>query len=144
MYLTPTPRQPNGANLDLLCSNANYAGYMYVETPAHPPMGLPSHVSAMCKTIDHRPVPAHRRGVWAKSGYGKRWKENSKCEALAIVHRSTRSNDMPRTDPPAMELRTFFLKASRVARRSSAASLLRGSDAFGSRKRNCGITSQRK
>jgi hypothetical protein len=33
----PTPRQPNGANLDLLCSNANYAGYMYVETPAHPP-----------------------------------------------------------------------------------------------------------
>lgn len=56
---------------------------------------------------------------------------------LYRFYRSTRSKLTPRTDPPAMEERTFRLKPSRLVRRSSAASLFRGSEAFGSRKRNC-------
>lgn len=52
------------------------------------------------------------------------------------THRITRSNCTPLTDPPAIAVRTLRLKASRFVRRSSAASLFRGSEAFGSRKRN--------
>lgn len=39
------------------------------------------------------------------------------------------------TDPPRMEFRTFRLKDSMFLRRSSAASLLSGSEGLGSRKR---------
>lgn len=41
------------------------------------------------------------------------------------------------TAPPLMEVLTFLLNPSLFERRSSAASLLRGSEALGSRKRNC-------
>jgi hypothetical protein len=53
------------------------------------------------------------------------------------AHRSTRSNVCPLTLPPPRDERTLRLKPSRFALRSSAASLFNGSDAFGSRKRNC-------
>ena len=48
----------------------------------------------------------------------------------------------PFTLPPPIEVRTFLLKPSLFDRRSSAASLLSGSEAFGSRKRNCNVKSQ--
>lgn len=56
--------------------------------------------------------------------------------AAARPYRSTRSYCTPRTEPPPIDERTFRLNASRLVLRSSAASLLSGSDAFGSRKRN--------
>jgi hypothetical protein len=40
------------SELDLLYSNANYAGYMYVETSA-PPWDCQT-MSAMCKAVDHK------------------------------------------------------------------------------------------
>lgn len=48
----------------------------------------------------------------------------------------TRSYISPLTQPPLMDVRTFLLKPSRFNLRSSAASLFRGSEAFGSRNRN--------
>jgi hypothetical protein len=53
-----------------------------------------------------------------------------------VFYLVTRSKDSPRTDPPVIEFRTFLLKVSLLFFKSSAASLLRGSEAFGSRKRN--------
>ena len=53
----------------------------------------------------------------------------------------TRSYCSPFTDPPLIEDRTFLLKPSLLILRSSAASLLSGSEAFGSRKRNYCMTS---
>ena len=48
----------------------------------------------------------------------------------------TRSYCSPLTEPPPIDVRTFRLKPSLFDRRSSAASLFSGSDAFGSRNRN--------
>lgn len=53
------------------------------------------------------------------------------------AHLRTRSNVCPFTVPPPSDARTLRLNPSRFALRSSAASLFSGSDAFGSRKRNC-------
>lgn len=52
-------------------------------------------------------------------------------------HFKTRSNETPFTFPPAIEFRTFFLNPSLLSLKSSAASLFNGSDAFGSRNKNC-------
>lgn len=54
-----------------------------------------------------------------------------------VAHCNTRSNDSPFTVPPPIAARTLRLKPSRLCLRSSAASLFSGSDALGSRKRNC-------
>lgn len=54
-----------------------------------------------------------------------------------LPHLSTRSKFWPLTLPPPSDARTLRLKPSRFNLRSSAASLFSGSDAFGSRKRNC-------
>ena len=56
---------------------------------------------------------------------------------LARLHLITLSKLSPLTDRPAMAACTFRLKLSLFCRRSSAASLFSGSDALGSRKRNC-------
>lgn len=48
----------------------------------------------------------------------------------------TLSKDSPRTGPPPMDVLTFRLNPSLFDRRSSAASLFRGSEALGSRNRN--------
>lgn len=52
----------------------------------------------------------------------------------------TRSNGCPFTCPPVIEVRTLRLKPSRFDLRSSAASLFSGSEALGSRKRNCRVS----
>jgi hypothetical protein len=56
-------------------------------------------------------------------------------------HFRTRSNVWPLTDPPPMAVFTFLLNPSLFDLKSSAASLFRGSDAFGSRNKNYGYTS---
>ena len=70
---------------------------------------------------------------------------NAPSNHLALLSngRETRSNYfmtlsycIPFTVPPPIEDRTFRLKPSLFVLRSSAASLLRGSEAFGSRNRN--------
>ena len=59
-------------------------------------------------------------------------------ETLYIrYYRITRAYDCPLTDPPPIAVRTFRRKLSRLDRRSSAASLFKGSEALGSRNRNC-------
>ena len=55
---------------------------------------------------------------------------------MSGIYRSTRSKSFPLIEPPAIELRTCRLNESRFVRKSSAASLFNGSDAFGSRNRN--------
>ena len=56
---------------------------------------------------------------------------------MKIDYFMTRSYETPRTEPPPMAVRTFRLKFSRFVRKSSAASLFSGSDALGSRNKNC-------
>lgn len=51
-------------------------------------------------------------------------------------HFKVRAYVFPFIVPPLIAVRTFLLNPSLLDRKSSAASLLRGSDAFGSRKRN--------
>lgn len=51
-------------------------------------------------------------------------------------HFKVRTYVFPFTVPPLIAVRTFLLNPSRLDRKSSAASLFKGSDAFGSRKRN--------
>lgn len=51
-------------------------------------------------------------------------------------HSNTLSYEIPFTAPPPIAVRAFRLNPSRLVLRSSAASLFRGSEAFGSRKRN--------
>lgn len=53
------------------------------------------------------------------------------------VYFSTRSYVVPLIVPPLMAVRTFLLKPSRLLRRSSAASLFNGSEALGSKNKNC-------
>ena len=48
----------------------------------------------------------------------------------------TRSYTVPLTEPPLIAVRTFLLKPSRLLLKSSAASLLRGSEALGSKNKN--------
>jgi hypothetical protein len=54
----------------------------------------------------------------------------------SFVGFNTLSNGSPFTMPPPILCLTFLLNPSRFCRRSSAASLFRGSEALGSRKRN--------
>jgi hypothetical protein len=53
------------------------------------------------------------------------------------VYFSTRSYVVPLIVPPLIAVRTFLLKPSRLLRRSSAASLFNGSEALGSKNKNC-------
>lgn len=57
-----------------------------------------------------------------------------------LLHFMTLSNDSPRTDPPAIAVLTFRLNPSRLDLRSSAAVLLSGSLALGSKNKNCNPT----
>lgn len=58
-------------------------------------------------------------------------KEGETCN-----HFKVRTYVFPFTVPPLIAVRTFLLNASRLDRKSSAASLFKGSEAFGSKKRN--------
>jgi hypothetical protein len=60
------------------------------------------------------------------------------CPSISNYGFNTRSNDCPFTAPPPIDDRTFRLNPSLLDRKSSAASLFKGSEAFGSRKRNWG------
>jgi hypothetical protein len=79
---------------------------------------------SVCPVQPHRGIFMRRRYLGLDQGI------------FVTTHLSTRSKDCPLTVPPPSDERTLRLKPSRFAFRSSAASLFKGSDAFGSRKRN--------
>lgn len=59
---------------------------------------------------------------------------------IPSFHFMTRSNEVPLTNPPFIESLTFLLNISLLSRKSSAASLLSGSEEFGSRNKNYTFT----
>jgi hypothetical protein len=61
---------------------------------------------------------------------------NSICYGAGFYFR-TLSKGTPRTVPPPIAVLTFLLNPSLFDLKSSAASLFRGSEAFGSRNKNC-------
>lgn len=94
----------------------------------------------MCRISDDRCPLYSMSGGLVLSSRPSSFSRPSSSPFLLIrlqVYFSTRSYVVPLIVPPLMAVRTFLLKPSRLLRRSSAASLFNGSEALGSRNKNC-------